>query len=354
MADGAGAREHAPVRAFASLLAGLVLGGALWVPSSGESESVADVFRQVSPSVVVVRAKGRDVSATGAVNVSETGSGVLVSDGKVITAAHVVNAMDDVTVEFLGGETVRARVVASEPAADLSLLKLARVPSHARVARLANSDGVKVGDRVVVVGTPYGLSHAMSVGWISARWPPNSVYKAMPMAEFFQTDAIINAGNSGGPMFSAAGDVIGIVSHNISKAVGSEGLGFVVSANTARELLLTRPSFWTGLEGQLLTPALGDLFNLPVNTLGFLVKTHAKDSPADAMGIRGGSKLATIDGEPLVVGGDIIVTVNGIRLVTVADAIKARAALKSLATGTAFTVTVLRAGRLLELTGRVP
>jgi len=126
---------------------------------------------------------------------------------------------------------VPAKVIGSEPAADLSLLQLERVPVGARPAVMANSDTVRIGDSVIIVGAPYGLRYSLSNGIISARWAPNTVYRAMPMAEFFQTTATINTGNSGGPMFNEAGEVIGIVSHNISKSGGSEGLGFVVTLN---------------------------------------------------------------------------------------------------------------------------
>src|SRR5205823_7062080 len=136
------------------------------------------------------------------------------------------------------------------------------------------------------------LAYSMSAGWISARWPPNTVYQTMPLAEFFQTTATINTGNSGGPMFDMAAQVIGIVSHNISKSGGSEGLGFVVTINTAKKLLLEQPSFWSGLEGRLLTDDLADLLNLPPKTLGYLVKTVAKGSPGEATGLRGGTKVA--------------------------------------------------------------
>ena len=114
--------------------------------------------------------------------------------------------------------------------------------------------------------------------------------------------------------------MIGIVSHNISKSGGSEGLGFVATVNTAKQLLLERRSFWTGLEGQLLSEELADLFNLPPKTVGFMVKTVAKNSPADEMGLRGGTKTAVIDGQPLVVGGDILLEVDGITVGTAADA----------------------------------
>jgi serine protease Do len=328
----------------------------LGFPPSGSAQTVGEVFEKVNPSVVVIRARGRDVSAgSGQVRFSEIGSGVLISaDGNVMTAAHVVHAMDEITVEFIGGETVPARVVASEPAADLSLLRLDRVPPATLVARMANSDSVKIGDQVVVIGAPYGLSHSMTVGWISARWAPNTVYKTMPLAEFFQTDAVINTGNSGGPMFNMAGEVIGIVSHNISKSGGSEGLGFVVTLNTARKLLLEQRSFWSGLEGRLLTDELGDLLNLPPNATGYLVKTVAKGSPGEAVGLRGGTKVAIIDGEQIVVGGDIILKVQGIPAGDLTSYEKIRDVLAELPAGARLTVTVLRAGRVIELTGRKP
>jgi serine protease Do len=335
--------------AIALLMAAMTL---LGLPPLGSTQTVGEVFQKVNPSVVVIRARGRDVSAgSGQVRFSEIGSGVLISaDGKVMTAAHVVHAMDEITVEFIGGETVPARVVASEPAADLSLLRLDHVPPGTLVAPMANSDAVKIGDQVVVIGAPYGLSHSMTVGWISARWAPNTVYKTMPLAEFFQTDAVINTGNSGGPMFNMAGEVVGIVSHNISKSGGSEGLGFVVTLNTAKKLLLEQRSFWSGLEGRLLTDELADLLNLPPSATGYLVKTVAKGS----VGLRGGTKVAIIDGEQIVVGGDIILKVQGIPAGDLTSYEKIRDVLAELPSGARLTVTVLRAGRVIELTGRKP
>lgn len=327
----------------------------LFLSPPAQAQTVGEVFQKVNHSVVVIRAKGRDVSGGGQVRFSETGSGVLISaDGKVMTAAHVVHAMDEINVEFLGSETIAATVIASEPAADLSLLKLSRVPSGVLVAPMANSDTVKVGDQVMVIGAPYGLGHAMTVGWISARWAPNTVYQSMPLAEFFQTDAVINTGNSGGPMFNMAGEVIGIVSHNISKSGGSEGLGFVVTINTAKKLLLEERSFWSGLEGRLLSDELADLLNLPPNAVGYLVKTVAKGSPGEAVGLRGGTKVAIIDGEPIVLGGDVILKIQGVPVRGLANYEQIRKILSALPAGGNLTVTVLRAGKVIELTGRKP
>jgi serine protease Do len=340
------------VRSIALLLLATLV--SLAPPAPAGAQPVGDVFRRVSPSVVVIRSRGRDVSVSGQVRFGEIGSGVLISpDGKVMTAAHVVHAMDEITVEFIGGEAVKARVVASEPAADLSLIQLERVPPGVKVARLANSSSVRVGDQALVVGAPYGLAYSLSVGYISARWPPNSVYPAFPMAEFFQTDATINTGNSGGPLFNMAGDVIGIVSHNISKGGGSEGLGFVVTINTAKDLLLARRSIWSGLEGHTLSGDLAAIFNLP-QPEGFLIKTVAKGSPAEEAGIRGGTKTATIDGQTIVVGGDVLLSVEGIPAGNLADYQHMRDHLQKLPAGATITVTVLRAGRVLNLVGKAP
>jgi serine protease Do len=339
------------------VLAVLLLGVVLVVGRAGSAatEDVGTVFRAVNPSVVVIRARGRDVAAGGQVRFSEIGSGVLISaDGMVMTAAHVVHTMDEINVEFLGGETVAATVMNSEPAADLSLLKLARVPDGVLVARMANSDTVRIGDQVVIIGAPYGLSHSVTAGFISARWAPNTVYRSMPLAEFFQTDAVINTGNSGGPMFNLAGEVVGIVSHNISKSGGSEGLGFVVTINTAKKLLLEERSFWNGLEGRELSDELADLLNLPPNAVGYLVKTVAAGSPAEALGLRGGTKVATIDGEQIVLGGDIILTVLGVPTRGLANYDRIRRLVADMPSGGIVTVSVLRAGKVLELKGAKP
>lgn len=123
------------------LLATLVT---LGQPAPAGAQPVGDVFRRMSPSVVVIRSRGRDVSASGQVRFGEIGSGVLISpDGTVMPAAHVVYAMDEIVVEFIGGESVRARVVASEPAADLSLIQLERVPdsSEARPPLTGDTKG---------------------------------------------------------------------------------------------------------------------------------------------------------------------------------------------------------------------
>jgi serine protease Do len=305
--------------------------------------------------VVVIKARGREVTtARGLVTFSEIGSGVLISpDGKVMTAAHVVHAMDEIIVEFLGGEAVTARVIASEPAADLAMLQLERVPAGVEAARLGDSDRVRVGQQVLVIGAPYGLSHSFSAGWISAKWRPNTAYRAMPLAEFFQTTATINTGNSGGPMFNMAGEVIGVVSHNISKGGGSEGLGFVVTMKSARYFLIEREWAWIGLEGRVVSGELAEIFNVPGGS-GFLVSIVPMGSPAWSMGVQGGDRTATITGQEIVVRGDIVLEIAGIPIKTDADIPRIRQRIGTMSTGQPFKASVLRAGQVIELTGKAP
>jgi S1-C subfamily serine protease len=326
-------------------LALMIVGG----PAVAQTPSLGQVFKRVNPSVVIVRTKEKETGTTG------LGSGVLVSaDGKVLSAAHVVHTADEISVEFLNGETVGARVVASEPYADVSLLQLEHVPPGALVARLGDSDLMEVGEQVFVIGAPYGIGHTLTVGHLSGRHKPNTVYSAMGLAEFFQTDAAINQGNSGGPMFDMRGEVIGVVSHVISKSGGFEGLGFVVTSNTTRRLLLERRSFWSGLEGVLLTGELAQALNV-AQGIGLLVQRVAEQSPAAAIGLRPGTLRATIDGRNLTVGGDIILKVQGVPIAgDLAGYEQMQERLSRLARGATVTLTVLRSGKEVELSAPMP
>ena len=316
---------------------------------------LGQVFKRVNQSVVVVRTgrrtrwAGPGRSPTGAVSAP----GVLVSaDGKVMTAAHIVQTADEATVEFLTGDAVRARVISSEPSADVALLQLERVPEGVPWSPLGDSDRVDVGDEVFIVGAPYGISHTLTAGHVSGRHRPNTIYSELATAEFLQTDAAINEGNSGGPMFGMAGEVIGIVSHIISKSGGFEGLGFVVTSNMARALLLERRSFWTGMQGFVLRDHLAKIFNLPQPT-GVLVQRVAAGSPAERTGLRAGTLKATIDGQTFVVGGDIILTVGNIQVGEPGSRERISALRRSLGSGSILTIVVLRGGQRVELTSRI-
>ena len=335
-------------------MAPLLLG--LGAPSRAESPLV-DVFRSVNAAVVEIHTLQKDLppgEAGPAVRLAGLGSGVLVSrDGRVITAAHVVQAADAIEVEFLDGEKVAARVVSSEPETlDLATLQLARVPSGALTARLADSDRADVGEEVFVIGAPLGVSHTLTVGHLSARRRSDMVPGGTSRAEFFQTDAAINVGNSGGPMFNMKGEVIGIVSHILSLTGGSEGLGFAVPSNVVRRFL-DEKSFWTGIDGYILWGGLAQVFNVPPRRAGLLVQRIAAGSPAERAGLRAGSTRAKIGREELIVGGDIVLEVMGVPVTAEGlDSVKER--LASVRPGQAVDILVLRGGRQVVLTALAP
>jgi S1-C subfamily serine protease len=183
------------------------------VATPASAETIGDLFERVHRSVVVIRALEMDVPAEKGEgpSISSVGSGVLIStDGKILTAAHLVHAASEITVEFWDGRRVSARVMSSAPGADISLLQAEAVPADVVEARLADSHTARIGDEVFVIGAPYGLSHTLTVGHLSGRQKPGQTTASLAHAEFLQTDAAINKGNSGGPMFNMAGEVLGI------------------------------------------------------------------------------------------------------------------------------------------------
>jgi S1-C subfamily serine protease len=336
-----------------SLLLSLCLLVAAGASLPVRAESLSEVFQRVYLSVVVIETTQKDISTFGPttpVTIGGVGSGVLISnDGKVMTAAHVVQTAESIRVVFQSGEKIPARVLTSQPPADVALLQLERMPAVARIARIGDSDASRVGDQVFVVGAPFGISHTLTVGHISARRKPDAMLGGLGLAEFFQTDAAINQGNSGGPMFNADGEVIGIVSHIVTVSGGFEGLGFAVTSNMARRLLLEQEPFWTGLEGFLLRDDLAKVFNVPQEA-GVLVQRVAAGSPAEHIGIRAGTAPARIGDQELLVGGDILLAVQGVPITgDENDYVNIRASVLKLKEGDKMMIKVLRGGEVLEL-----
>jgi serine protease Do len=326
--------------------------------AASPTPSLSQTFKRVDGAVVVVRTTERVLAGQRSnaheVRAPGLGSGVLISaDGKVLTAAHVVQTADAVAVEFPGNVLIKATIVAADPAADLALLQVERVPDGAQPVKLGDSDKAEVGDEIFVVGAPLGMSHTLTVGHLSARRRPNATFGSMETTEVFQTDAAINQGNSGGPMFNLAGEVIGVVSRIMSRSGGSEGLGFVVTSNMARRLF-AEPTVWSGLEGYLLTDEMARVFNVPVAHAGLLVERVAHGSPAERLGLRGGELPAVIAGEEMIVGGDIVLAVEGIALgeQDAYERIRKRMIDTRNHSGSLH-LTLLRSGVIVELSGLV-
>ena len=315
-----------------------------------KNASLSTLYEKVNPSVVKILAVERTGGTKGPSAKGTVSSGVVVSkDGLVMTAAHAVHLADKVMVKVLGYEALAAKVVASSAQADVALLKIVSVPEDLDVAQLGNSDDVQVGEQVFVIGAPYGIDHTLTVGHISGRRRSQVVCQQLTPFEFLQTDAAINQGNSGGPMFDYTGKVVGIVSGILSKSGGSEGLGFAASINTAKELLLEKQSFWIGFDAFLLAGELAKAFNVPQKA-GLLVQHVAEGSPGKALGLRAGRIPVHIGTDTFMIGGDVVLSIQGVPVVpTEEDICTIRNVVGGFTAKSEIKVTVFREGKIVQL-----
>lgn len=321
----------------------------------GYGQDISKLYENVLPSVVTIKIEEKEVvtdytTRTKALVTTEgLGAGVVVSEkGEIMTAAHVVQTAEKVVVQFHNGDEVPAKVVTANVDADVALIKLVWLPKDMQVARLADSDKVRIGEQVFVVGAPLGLSNSLSVGHISGRMKDDELSDGFSKIEFFQTDAAINHGNSGGPMFNMRGEVIGIVSFILSQSGGFEGIGFAVTANVARAELLGKQPFWFGVSFVPLAGELAGLFNLP-QPMGLLIQKVATNSPADLAGIRGGIYQMTIEDKELLGGGDIILAIDSFVIKPDLNTAALRSHLANIKPGEEVKIKLLRQGEIKQV-----
>jgi S1-C subfamily serine protease len=248
-----------------------------------------------------------------------TGSGfVLDTDGYILTNAHVVEGARDASVRFEeGGDLVDAKVVGRDLSTDIAVLKVNPSDAKLKPLPLGNSSRVRVGDPAIAIGNPFGYDRTVTTGIISALQRQIRAPNGFTIGHVIQTDAPINPGNSGGPLLNAAGEVIGINSQIATAGSrGSVGIGFAVPINTAKKVVPQLEQHgrivhaYLGVTTYPLSKDLAAAVNLPVNR-GVLVQEVLAGGPAARAGLRAG-KIHTDEG--VVLGGDIIVQVDGERV----------------------------------------
>jgi S1-C subfamily serine protease len=312
----------------------------------GCSASVPALFDRVSPSVVFIAATTINPYQL-ADRVSHiVGTGFIYdASGLILTNSHVAFGRQSIMVTLEDGTSIAAHLVGADPIFDVAVLRIAQ--PHRRklpTAVLGDSDRVRIGEEVLAIGNPLGLDQSMTRGIVSAA---NRILPETPFSleePLIQTDAAMNPGNSGGPLLNRCGEVIGISTAIIADAAN---ISFAIPINLAKAVLpsllahgrVIRP--WIGFHGQLIDSMLLDLFRIPLAE-GLLVEAVEPGSPADHAGLQGGQIEVSIGEHDFLIGGDIVLSINGTRLDTPE---KLTNVMRALQVGSTVSLTVFRDGK---------
>jgi S1-C subfamily serine protease len=304
-----------------------------------EEQLVINVYAQVSPSVVCITAPEQFGSCIG--------SGFIIDrEGHVVTNNHVATAAENVLVNLADDRTVPAELIGADPGSDLAVLKIDVPPEDLTVAQLGESSGLRVGQRTIAIGNPFGLERTVTTGVIS------SVGRTLPrddsdfqIAEVLQTDAAINPGNSGGPLLDSQGRVIGVNTAIRSLTGVNSGVGFAIPVDIVSRVvpeLITHGRYrhpWVGVSGLTISAEMVEAMDLPVET-GVLVLTVEPDSPAEKAELHQGDEQVVVSGRPMWAGGDILIAINESVVKNFDDLINYLAS--STSVGDVVTLTVVR------------
>jgi len=280
-----------------------------------EEQNNITVYKNNIPSVVNITSRAMTLDFFyGEVPQEGQGSGFVIDkDGHIVTNYHVIADAQQLEVTMHNKKKYRATVVGTDPAHDLAVIQI-KAPDLSP-AVLGDSRNLKVGQKVYAIGNPFGLSGTMTRGIVSSIRPvkePNG----STIDEAIQTDAAINPGNSGGPLLNWHGEVIGINTMILSSVGQNAGIGFAIPINTAKAVLndlvtlgrVRRPTF--GVRTIPIGPELAQEIGLPAD-YGLLIVQVVQGSAADRAGLRGGSERAYLGNMPIMLGGDLIVAIDG-------------------------------------------
>jgi S1-C subfamily serine protease len=295
--------------------------------SSGDGTGLTarDIYKRDAPGVAYIKAQvvqhtqsPFDFGLPQEQQGEATGSGFVIDrDGTILTNAHVINGARKVTVQFANKQQVDAKILGKDESTDLALLKVDPAGLHLVPLQLGSSSAVQVGDPAVAIGNPFGLERTLTTGVISAVHRPIQAPNGFQIDDAIQTDAPINPGNSGGPLIDATGKVVGINSQieTGGNGNGSNGIGFAVPIDTAKKIIPELKKSgrvdrgYLGVSTATIDKSLSGL-GLPVKQ-GALVQSVTPGSPADKAGLRPGDISASVNGNPIQLGGDIITEVDG-------------------------------------------
>jgi S1-C subfamily serine protease len=276
------------------------------------------IYKQASPSVanIVTRAVEYDFFLN-PVPVEGAGSGFVIdARGYILTNFHVVQQAQTIEVTLGDKSRYQAKFVGGDARNDVALLKVEPRSSKLAALPMADSSSLQVGQRVLAIGNPFGFQSTLTTGVISALGRTVQTGEQTFIDEAIQTDAAINRGNSGGPLLNSHGEVIGINSAIFAPTGTTAGIGFAIPINTAKQIaqdLINEGRVrraYLGIEGTEVWPELAQAVGLPVKD-GFMVERVMPNGPAARSGIRGGDRRIVAGMRYMMIGGDILVAVNG-------------------------------------------
>lgn len=312
--------------------------------------SLIEIFEKSEPGVVRVNVQRSETAEV----VGGVGSGfVFDKKGHIITNAHVVNDAIKVVVTFLDGRSYNAEIIGADEYTDIAVIKVNADLALLHPLFIGDSSNLKVGEQITAIGNPFGLSGSMTSGIVSqlGRLLPSGSGYSIP--DVIQTDAAINPGNSGGPLLNMRGEIVGI-NTAIQSATGEfTGVGFSVPSQTIAKIvptLIEKGEYkhpWIGISGRDIDPDLAKVLNLN-EAVGFLVITVVEDSPAFNAGLIGSDKTTEVDGVKYPIGGDVILSVDGIDVRKIDDILIHLQRAKSV--GDEMMLEVLRDGRTTNIT----
>ena len=333
-------------------------------PQSSASDALADieaniesVYAQTNTSVVNIQVL---LPAT-LYNVggAALGSGfVWDSQGNIVTNNHMVDGATSITVTFYDGTIAQASLVGADPDSDLAVIKVNTNDVQLHPVTMGDSTQLKVGQLVIAIGNPFGLQGTMTVGFVSGlgRLLPaneNAVGPTYSIPDIIQTDAAINPGNSGGILLDDTGKVIG-VPQSIATTTGiSAGVGFAIPSAIVQQVvpaLIQTGHYdhpYLGVSVVSLNPDLTSAMNLPTNQRGALVEAVAAGSPAEKAGLQASQEQVTINGQQVLVGGDVITAYNEQLVKSSGDLVTILA--RSGLVGQTASLTVLRGGKQIQV-----
>jgi len=316
---------------------------------SATEEADIALYKKVLPSVVNITATAVAFDFFyGAVPQEGQGSGFVIDkSGHILTNYHVIRQARRVEVTLSNRKKYTAAIVGVDPPNDLAVIRI--TARDLQPAVLGDSKGLQVGQRVYAIGNPFGLGGTFTHGIISSIRPVRA--RDSFIDEAIQTDAAINPGNSGGPLLNSRGEVIGINTMILSSVGQSSGVGFAVPINAAKAVLndlvtegrVRRPTL--GVRTLPIGPELADELGLPAD-YGLLIVQVVPGSSADRAGLRGGSQRAYLGNTPIMLGGDLIVAIDGREL---ADQMDLARVMNAHRAGDAITVTVFRGKQKMDV-----